>query len=78
MNEERVIKVTRCGDQTGCIVEDRISIEFSPSALSSLEIHFLAQALAADMYETQTEMREMYDAFKKASEIWKEFRKEHK
>ena len=78
MNEKRVIKVTRCGDQAGCVFEDRISIEFSPSELSSLEIHFLDQALAAGMYDTQTEMREMRDAFKNAAAIWKAFRKEHK
>ena len=78
MNEKRVIQVTRCGDQAGCIFEDRISIEFSPSELSSLEIHFLDQALAVDMYNTQTEMREMRDAFENASAIWKEFREEYK
>ena len=76
MYKERVIKVTRCGDQICSAFGDRVSIEFSPSELTSMVIHFHDQAMKAENYGTQTEMREMVDAFKKANEIWAEARRD--
>ena len=78
MNTERAIKVVYYGDQDGRMFNDRIRIEFSPSELSSLAIHFKQQALDAKDYGTQTFMREQHDAFDCAYEMWDDYEADKK
>jgi hypothetical protein len=66
MNEEQGIKVVYCGSPMYCEFEDRISIEFSPSELTMLTIHFTKAAMIAEMYSGQTEMREQRETFNRA------------
>ena len=78
MNEERVIKVVHYGDQDSRMFNDRITIEFSPSELSSLAIHFKQQALDAKDYGTQTFMREQREAFGRAYDLWEDYKRDNK
>lgn len=70
MNTERVITLAHCGDFVGCMFNDRISITFSPSEVTTLEIIFKKLALEAEDYGKQTEMREMRSAFGQAYHMW--------
>ena len=44
---DREIKVTKCGEQKGCLFDDRVSIEFSPSELEALKNIFEQRAVNA-------------------------------
>lgn len=73
---EREIKVTKCGEQKGCLFDDWVSIEFSPSELETLKYIFEKRAVNATRYDTQTEERDMCELYTKAYEMWEKARKE--
>lgn len=74
--EKRKIEVVKVGEKTGCLLNDRISIEFSPNDLVSLKEIFEVRALKAASFSRQTEEREMVEVFDGAHRIWREERKE--
>ena len=67
---DREIKVTRCGDQEACELNDRISIEFSPLELLTFASLFEQRALAAETYSNQTAERTMHRGFLSARKMW--------
>lgn len=73
--EERVITVVRAGVQTGCELNDRVSIEFSPNELLTLMYHFRGQAMEAEEYTLQTDMREKQKTFREAHHQWEDTRR---
>jgi hypothetical protein len=61
-----------------CENDDQISIDFSPSELTMLTIHFTKAAMEAEMYSGQTEMRELRETFNRAHELWEAYRRDNK
>ena len=78
MTEQREIKVTKCGEQQGCLFDDRVSIEFSPSELETLKQIFEQRAVNATRYNEQGDERDMCELYTKAYEMWENARKEAK
>lgn len=74
MNRDRIMSLVYHGSPLNCELDDRISIEFSPSELLSLTIHFTAAAMKADTFSTQTEMREYREAFNRAHVMWEKYK----
>lgn len=73
---DREIKVTKCGEQKGCLFDDRVSIEFSPSELEALKNIFEQRAVNATRYNEQGEERDMCEVYTEAYEMWEKARKE--
>jgi hypothetical protein len=71
---DREIKVTKCGEQEVCGVNDRISIEFTPFEVIALTRTFRLRTLAAKIQDQDNE-REMHDVFLAAREMWGKRRK---
>lgn len=57
-------------ERTGCFLNDRVSMEFSPSELSKLSQIFVDRALESDDYYDQGEERDWADRFQEAFEAW--------
>jgi len=72
----REIKVTKCGEQQGCSLDDRVSIEFSPSELETLKYIFEDRAIDTTRYNDQGNEREMHDLFSTARRMWEKVRRE--
>lgn len=73
----RVIKVTICGEQEVCGVNDRISIEFSPFEILALTRTFGSRALILKSHAPGND-RAMHDVFVAARDIWSKMRKKRK
>ena len=73
---DREIKVTKCGEQNGCLFSDRVSIEFSPSELETLERIFEQRAINAIRYNEQGDERDMRELFGEGFRMWEKARKE--
>jgi len=73
---DREIKVTKCGDKSGCLFSDRVSIEFCPSELETLGVIFEQRALNATRYNEQGNERAASDLFTKAYKMWGKEREE--
>ena len=73
---EREIKVTKCGEQRGCLFDDRVSIAFSPSELTDLKYIFRKRAEATTDYAEQIDEHERCELFTEASRMWEKARKE--
>ena len=73
--EKRKIGV-EIGEKSGCLINDRISVEFSPNELKWLKEIFEVRALKAGTYSRQTEERDMVEVFDEAYRTWREERKE--
>ena len=75
---DREIKVTKCGEQEVCGVNDRISIEFTPFEVIALTRTFGIQALASTDHRDQCKELVLHDAFFTAREMWIKMRKKRK
>lgn len=73
----RVIKVTTCGEQEVCGVNDRISIEFSPFEILALTRTFGSRALMLKGHAPGND-HAMRDVFIAARDIWAKMRKNKK
>ena len=76
--EKRKIEVVKLGEKEGCIFNDRVSIELSPSEIERLKVIFTFRALKAGTYVVQTAEREMHDIFDEAYGMWRKERNEKK
>jgi len=72
---ERVITIVYCSEKGESIVDDRIRIEFSPRELSAAASRFKDLALHVEEYSEQTEMRDMYETFYTAWDMWNDMRR---
>jgi len=72
---EQVITLVYCSEKGESIVGDRISIEFSPRELSAAASCFKDLALHAEEYNVQTKMRDMYETFYTAWDMWNDMRR---
>ena len=68
--EERVITVVKCEIELASEINDRVSVEFSPSELFALKSFFREQSIEAKSYDGQTKMRELYNSFYRAWNMW--------
>lgn len=73
---KRKIEVVKLGEMLARLLNDRISIEFSPYELSTLGKIFELRAVRAETYGDQTQERCLYEIFEEAFELWEEKRKE--
>ena len=73
---EREIKVTKCGEQQGCLFDDCVSIEFTPSELEALKYIFEQRAINATRYDKQGDERDMCELYTRARKMWEKARKE--
>ena len=73
---ERIINIAHCGDKVGCSFKDRVSVDFSPNEVSTLQILFKELAMDAKDYGTQTAMRKMHEAFSTAYGMWEDKRRQ--
>ena len=74
--EQREIKVTKCGKHEGCEYNDRVSIEFSPVELTSLIHIFTDRAEIEKNYDRQDYEHKRCELFTEARRIWRTARKE--
>ena len=74
--EKRKIEVVKLGEKQECLLNDRVSIEFSPNELQAIKYAYTKSALNAESYSLQTEEREMHGIFEKAFGMWEKKRKE--
>ena len=72
---KRSTDIVHCDDTISCLFNDKV-IDFSPSDLFTLQILFKELAMDATEYGTQTAMREMYEAFSAAYNLWEDKRRE--
>lgn len=73
----RVIKVTKCGEQNVCGVNDRVSIEFTPFEIIALTRTFGKQALTTKS-KLPGNAHAMRNVFTAARDIWAKMRKNKK
>ena len=73
---DREIKVTKCGEQKVCGVNDRISIEFNPFEVLNITRIFGKHALASTNPRDQHNELALHDVFCMAREMWTKMRKE--
>lgn len=74
---ERKIEITKCED-IGCRLNDRISIELSPSEVEDIMYVYEKKALDATSYVNQGYNREIHDMFRVAYNKWKSYREIYK
>lgn len=64
-------------DECGCIFNDRIDLEVSPSDLEDLISIYKKKSLCADNYSLQGIYREKKDYFQSRYDAWKEARENY-
>ena len=74
--EKRKIEVVKLGEKLACLLNDRISIEFSPIEIVELKSIFEYRAMKAGTYTDQTEERERAEIFDEADRMYEKERKE--